>query len=276
MLWVTQILFGLHYIHQQRILHRGTGLASLVITVIDCHACHLVIVMIPIPRPDLKTANIFIKHHDLLCVGDLGVAAQLEHSLDMRNSCVGTPYYLSPEVTGYCARVVTMAQWRTGLGVSGYPVQHQERLLELWLRKDSPANACIGQPSWPPCVQIIYELCCLTQAFKGNNLLSVAAKICSGKYTVSRGLSVQACLLSGCLLSRCLLSGCLLSGCLLSGCLLTLRCVRAANFRGLLARPPRLSLQSPASGPGGQAHHLGPAIQIHLYQHLRAADDCPV
>ena len=104
-----------------------------------------------------------------------------------------------------------MAQWRTGAGVPGYPVQHQERLLELWLRKDhSPVNACIGQPSWPPCVQIIYELCCLTQAFKGNNLLSVATKICSGKYTVSWGLSVEACLLSR--------------------CLLTLRCMRAANL----------------------------------------------
>ena len=85
----------------------------------------------PNPRPrtiDLKTANIFIKHNDILRVrptrvgplspislgrakrplssrrpvahqvGDLGVAAQLEHSLDMRTTCVGSPYYLSPEV----------------------------------------------------------------------------------------------------------------------------------------------------------------------------------
>eukprot|EP00045_Choanoeca_perplexa_P013909 m.160123 g.160123 ORF g.160123 m.160123 type:complete len:929 (+) comp16493_c0_seq2:224-3010(+) len=115
MLWVTQILFGLHYIHQQRILHR-----------------------------DLKTANIFIKHHDLLCVGDLGVAAQLEHSLEMRNSVVGTPYYLSPEVC-----------------------------------QDIPYNT--KSDCWSfGC--IIYELCCLTQAFKGNNLLSLATKICAGAY----------------------------------------------------------------------------------------------
>eukprot|EP00730_Choanoeca_flexa_P001708 TRINITY_DN10749_c0_g1_i2.p1 TRINITY_DN10749_c0_g1~~TRINITY_DN10749_c0_g1_i2.p1 ORF type:complete len:1132 (+),score=262.84 TRINITY_DN10749_c0_g1_i2:105-3500(+) len=115
MLWVTQILFGLHYIHQQKVLHR-----------------------------DLKTANIFIKHNDLLCVGDMGVAAQLEHSLDMRNTFVGSPYYLSPEVC-----------------------------------QDIPYNT--KSDCWSfGCV--IYELCCLTQAFKGRNLLSVVNKICSGKY----------------------------------------------------------------------------------------------
>ncbi|EDQ91606.1 uncharacterized protein MONBRDRAFT_15063, partial [Monosiga brevicollis MX1] len=115
MCWVVQIIQALRYLHHERILHR-----------------------------DLKTANIFLTLTDLIKVGDLGVAAQLDSSLDMRTTCVGSPYYLSPEVC-----------------------------------QDVPYNTRSDMWSLGCC---IYELATLRKAFKGNNLLSVVNKICSCKY----------------------------------------------------------------------------------------------
>jgi NIMA (never in mitosis gene a)-related kinase len=64
--WFTQIVLALQYIHSMKILHR-----------------------------DLKTANIFLTSQGVLKVGDFGISAQLEHTLDMRKTCVGSPYYMS-------------------------------------------------------------------------------------------------------------------------------------------------------------------------------------
>ena len=47
---------------------------------------------------DLKTANIFLTTQDVLKIGDFGISCQLEHTLDMRQTCVGSPYFMSPEV----------------------------------------------------------------------------------------------------------------------------------------------------------------------------------
>jgi NIMA (never in mitosis gene a)-related kinase len=69
-----QIVLGLHYLHNQKILHR-----------------------------DLKTANVFLMKDDsqpyfLVKIGDLGVAKLLETSTAFAKTIVGTPYYLSPEL----------------------------------------------------------------------------------------------------------------------------------------------------------------------------------
>lgn len=88
MRWFVQLVGALRYCHSQRILHR-----------------------------DLKTANIFLTHHDIVKVGqgfhtirplflleyffqlgDFGIATELENSFDVKTTIVGSPYYLSPEV----------------------------------------------------------------------------------------------------------------------------------------------------------------------------------
>jgi len=60
---------GINYLHSNKILHR-----------------------------DIKTINMFLAKGDVIKIGDLGVAKQLETSLKMASTVVGTPYYLSPEL----------------------------------------------------------------------------------------------------------------------------------------------------------------------------------
>ena len=60
---------GLHYLHSFRILHR-----------------------------DIKTINMFLGKDNIIKIGDLGVAKQMQQTNVMANTMVGTPYYLSPEL----------------------------------------------------------------------------------------------------------------------------------------------------------------------------------
>ena len=65
--WLTELCLALHYLHGKLILHR-----------------------------DLKTQNIFIRHGRLV-FGDFGIAKVLDSTRDLANTCIGTPYYMSPE-----------------------------------------------------------------------------------------------------------------------------------------------------------------------------------
>lgn len=66
---MLQIILGLEYIHNKRILHR-----------------------------DIKTLNIFLTKEERVKIGDLGVAKLLNESVDFAQTMVGTPFYLSPEL----------------------------------------------------------------------------------------------------------------------------------------------------------------------------------
>ncbi|XP_053570274.1 serine/threonine-protein kinase Nek11 [Bombina bombina] len=65
--WLIQLLLGVYYMHERRILHR-----------------------------DLKATNIFLKNN-LLKIGDFGVSRLLMGSCDLATTFTGTPYYMSPE-----------------------------------------------------------------------------------------------------------------------------------------------------------------------------------
>nr|XP_044992901.1 serine/threonine-protein kinase Nek11 isoform X2 [Jaculus jaculus] len=65
--WFIQLLLGVDYMHERRILHR-----------------------------DLKSKNIFLKNN-LLKIGDFGVSRLLMGSWDLATTLTGTPHYMSPE-----------------------------------------------------------------------------------------------------------------------------------------------------------------------------------
>lgn len=47
---------------------------------------------------DLKTHNIFLSSHNIIKVGDFGIAKMLESDQDYAITAIGTPYFLSPEI----------------------------------------------------------------------------------------------------------------------------------------------------------------------------------
>ena len=110
-----QISLGLAYIHSKKILHR-----------------------------DLKPMNIFLTKKNEIKIGDLGVAKFLNNNSNAV-TCIGTPYYLSPEIC-----------------------------------KEKPYNSK-GDVWALGC--ILYELCTFEKPYSASNPAALILKIINGNYT---------------------------------------------------------------------------------------------
>ena len=64
-----QLALGLQHIHDNKVLHR-----------------------------DLKTQNVLITRDNYVKIGDFGISKQLENTVQLANTSLGTPFYLSPEI----------------------------------------------------------------------------------------------------------------------------------------------------------------------------------
>ena len=113
--WFVQIALGLHYMHTNRVLHR-----------------------------DLKTQNIFLLGNGRLVLGDLGISKVLEGTMDFAQTCIGTPYYMSPEI------------------FQNKPYSYKS---DVW------ALGCV-----------LYEMTTLNHAFDEKSLNGLAQKIIKGRY----------------------------------------------------------------------------------------------
>ncbi|KAI5092482.1 serine/threonine-protein kinase Nek11, partial [Silurus meridionalis] len=82
--WLVQLLLGVDYMHQRRILHR-----------------------------DLKTKNVFLKKNAVK-IGDFGVSCLLMGSCDLATTFTGTPYYMSPETLGHHGYDSKSDMWSLG------------------------------------------------------------------------------------------------------------------------------------------------------------------
>ncbi|KAM6180393.1 serine/threonine-protein kinase Nek5 [Erethizon dorsatum] len=113
--WFVQISLGLKYIHDRKILHR-----------------------------DIKAQNIFLSKNEMVAkLGDFGVARVLNNSMELARTCIGTPYYLSPEIC------------------QNQPYDHKT---DIW------SLGCV-----------LYELCTLKHPFEGRNLHQLALRICQAR-----------------------------------------------------------------------------------------------
>ncbi|NXL48554.1 NEK5 kinase, partial [Podilymbus podiceps] len=117
--WFVQISLGLKHIHDKKILHR-----------------------------DVKAQNIFLsKNGKVAKLGDFGIARQLNSTTEFAHTCVGTPYYLSPEIC------------------ENRPYNNKT---DIW------SLGCV-----------LYELCALkhpVSTFDGNSLHQLVLKICRGHF----------------------------------------------------------------------------------------------
>ncbi|KAL0277007.1 UNVERIFIED_CONTAM: hypothetical protein PYX00_004441 [Menopon gallinae] len=113
--YFVQICLAVEYIHEQKILHR-----------------------------DLKTKNIFLTKGNLVKLGDFGVAKVLENSFELASTCIGSPYYISPEI---CEN------------------KPYNKKSDIW------ALGCV-----------LYELATLKYAFVAKNVKILIAKISTGTF----------------------------------------------------------------------------------------------
>ena len=111
----TQICISLHHVHKKKILHR-----------------------------DLKTQNIFLTKEKNVKLGDFGISRVLQHTYDLAQTAIGTPYYLSPEI---CQEK---------------PYNHKS---DVW------SIGCI-----------LYEMLSLNHAFDSDSMKGLIVKILQGNY----------------------------------------------------------------------------------------------
>ncbi|KAM3870835.1 serine/threonine-protein kinase Nek9 [Diretmus argenteus] len=95
---------------------------------------------------DIKTLNIFLTKTSLIKLGDYGLAKKLDSQFAMAETCVGTPYYMSPEL---CQGV------------------------KYNFKSDIWAMGCV-----------IFEVLTLTRTFDATNPLNLCVKIVQGNWTM--------------------------------------------------------------------------------------------
>lgn len=105
---------AIYYLHNQKILHR-----------------------------DLKPQNIFLRF-ERIQLGDFGIAKMLDSTQDIATTCIGTPYYMAPEV------------------FKSKPYSYKS---DIW------SLGCI-----------LYEMCNLRRAFDAQNINALAIKILKGTF----------------------------------------------------------------------------------------------
>ncbi|XP_057357677.1 serine/threonine-protein kinase Nek1 isoform X3 [Manis pentadactyla] len=113
--WFVQICLALKHIHDRKILHR-----------------------------DIKSQNIFLTKGGTIQLGDFGIARVLNSTVELARTCIGTPYYLSPEIC------------------ENKPYNNKS---DIW------ALGCV-----------LYEMCTLKHAFEAGNMKNLVLKIISGSF----------------------------------------------------------------------------------------------
>lgn len=113
--WFVQLCLAVKYIHDRKILHR-----------------------------DIKSQNIFLTDDGKVRLGDFGIAKVLNSTSDLARTCIGTPYYLSPEMC------------------ENKPYNNKS---DIW------ALGCV-----------LYEMMTLKHAFEANNMKALILKIIKGIY----------------------------------------------------------------------------------------------
>ncbi|XP_008072960.1 serine/threonine-protein kinase Nek1 [Carlito syrichta] len=113
--WFVQICLALKHVHDRKILHR-----------------------------DIKSQNIFLTKDGTVQLGDFGIARVLNSTVELARTCIGTPYYLSPEIC------------------ENKPYNNKS---DIW------ALGCV-----------LYEMCTLKHAFEAGSMKNLVLKIISGTF----------------------------------------------------------------------------------------------
>ncbi|XP_039209210.1 serine/threonine-protein kinase Nek5 isoform X3 [Crotalus tigris] len=157
--WFVQVALGLKHIHDRKILHR-----------------------------DIKTQNIFLSNDGKTAkLGDFGIARMLNNTMEFASTCVGTPYYLSPEICENKPYNNKTDIWSLGcvlyeLCTLKHPLEDSNPGLPHWhLHNIYPTTFTLilkWKAKWVAECPDINR----TKKFEGNNLPQLIMKICRGHF----------------------------------------------------------------------------------------------
>eukprot|EP00485_Elphidium_margaritaceum_P023631 CAMPEP_0202713588 /NCGR_PEP_ID=MMETSP1385-20130828/56610_1 /ASSEMBLY_ACC=CAM_ASM_000861 /TAXON_ID=933848 /ORGANISM="Elphidium margaritaceum" /LENGTH=502 /DNA_ID=CAMNT_0049373991 /DNA_START=31 /DNA_END=1539 /DNA_ORIENTATION=- len=119
---MKHILSGLKYLHKNNIIHR-----------------------------DIKAGNILLSHLGQSKLADFGVSAQLAQTISRRNTVIGSPYWMAPEVLKQNAYDQKADIWSLGIALiemaEGKPPLSELHPLRALLQIPSNAAPTLQQPS---------------------------------------------------------------------------------------------------------------------------------
>jgi serine/threonine protein kinase len=132
-----EALKGLAYLHERNIVHR-----------------------------DIKGGNIMINFQGEVKLADFGVSAQLTESINKKNTFVGTPFWMSPEVIMQTQHDGKADIWSLGITaiemaelVPPHSTVHPMRLLFLVPKEDPPKLQDQSSSRWTPLFHSFIETC---------------------------------------------------------------------------------------------------------------------
>ena len=95
---------------------------------------------------DLKPENIFKTQHDILKLGDFGVAKVLKSTIEKAGTFVGTLYYMSPEVLNF-----EPYDYKSDIWALGVVLYHMAALRPPWFASDpNQLKNLIVNGKYPP------------------------------------------------------------------------------------------------------------------------------
>ncbi|KAM9192325.1 serine/threonine-protein kinase Nek1 isoform 2-T2 [Dugong dugon] len=150
--WFVQICLALKHVHDRKILHRDIKSQALFvegvlpIARLSLHRGFMAALLGPprFPGWGLQRENIFLTKDGTIQLGDFGIARVLNSTVELARTCIGTPYYLSPEIC------------------ENKPYNNKS---DIW------ALGCV-----------LYEMCTLKHAFEAGNMKNLVLKIISGSF----------------------------------------------------------------------------------------------
>lgn len=136
-IYITQeFLKGLQYLHKNKMIHR-----------------------------DVKAANVLITSRGGVKLGDFGVSAQLTCTIQQKNTQVGTPWHMSPEILRGEPYGVQSDIWSAGITIielaCGAPPHHQSQLGEaiMLIAKCKPPTDYLAQRNHSQALNSIANAC---------------------------------------------------------------------------------------------------------------------
>ena len=132
---VTSCLFGLSYLHSNRGIHR-----------------------------DIKAGNILLSKSGDVKLADFGVSAQLTQTLQQRNTLIGTPFWMAPEVIEETSYDSKADIWSLGITVlelcEGHPPHFEVHPMRaIFLISNEPAPTAREPGLWTPNMHAFLDKC---------------------------------------------------------------------------------------------------------------------